>query len=107
LERVARSFLCIEFFPYASRRHKRARSLLPSQHFGFELARARIAAGATVVAFRQRRRWAQQLHGLDTSHWIDVRNPQAASLNPPSDRRSGNLSREDAQRVEAAIEAAA
>jgi hypothetical protein len=103
IERVSRAFFCIEFFPYASRSFKELPTLLESQHFGFEVARAKIEAGATVIAFRAKKAWAQQLGGCDADQWITPRNHQSSSLNPPSDRRRGNLTAVDAGRIEAAI----
>lgn len=113
MERVARSFFCVEYFPYASKRYKSLGSLLPSQQFGFELVRAKVRAGATVIVMRRQKSWVGQLADLDINRWIEVVNPQAGSVNPPNPlrrgdpgpRRKGNLRIADAERIRAAIEA--
>lgn len=104
IERVSRAFFCIEYFPYASRRYKALPDLLDSQRFAFAVARAKIAEGATVIVFRHKRAWAEALHDCDEEHWITPINHQASSLNPPGERRKGNLTPRDARRVAAAIE---
>ena len=90
LERVSRSFFCVEFFPYASRTYKALPGLLESQRFGFAVARDKIAAGATVIAFRHKRVWMKQLSDCDAEQWITPVNlfpvPQRwckQALNPP------------------------
>lgn len=104
LERVSRAFFCVELFPYASKRFKAMPELLDSQRFGFEVARAKIEAGATVIAFRAKKAWAKQLAGCASDQLITPLNPQASSLNPPSERRKGNIRAADAERIAAAIE---
>ena len=106
LERVSRAFFCVEFFPYASRRFKALPGLLESQRFGFEVARAKIEAGATVIAFRRRKEWERQLADCSHEEWISPLNHQVGSLNPPEVGRKGNLTKSDAERIAAAIEAA-
>jgi hypothetical protein len=106
LERVSHAFFCVELFPYASKRFKAMPELLDSQRFGFEVARAKIEAGATVIAFRAKKSWAKQLAGCASDQWITPLNPQASSMNPPSERRKGNIRAADAERIAAAIESA-
>jgi hypothetical protein len=65
-EAVARSVLCIEFFPYHSRRFGNGSFRVPSQQYGFDLVRLGICRGAVIIVMRGRRLWTKevpQLHG--------------------------------------------
>lgn len=57
-ETVARRALCVEYFPYKSRRFDSDKiPMLPSQHFGFEIVREFLGTGLPVIALRSVRRW--------------------------------------------------
>jgi len=55
-QRVAQRLLCIEYFPYHSVRFA-ARLRVPSQDYGFHLARQAVRRGAVVVIMRSHRLW--------------------------------------------------
>ena len=66
LETVARNLLCVEFFPYHSKRFAGARLKVPSQHYGFDLVRTAIARGALVVVMRGGGSWQAAVPELAT-----------------------------------------
>jgi len=65
-ELIARSVLCIEHFPYASYKYHSAVPSLGSQEFGFQLARAAISRGATIVIMRASRLWRTSVRELNS-----------------------------------------
>jgi len=82
-ERVARSILAIQYFPYHSRRFAHSSIRLPSQEFTFALVRRAISRGAVIV----------QARGLD--YWLGAV-PELAAHSPwirPSNVRRLLLSR--------------
>ena len=54
---VANTILCIEYFPYPSRKYKPMPSLVASQQYSFDLANYAIDRNAVIVLMRARRRW--------------------------------------------------
>jgi hypothetical protein len=66
-DELARSILCIEYFPYHSRRFRHASLELPSQEYGFGLVRSAIARGAVIVIMRGRALWEKRIPGLEMS----------------------------------------
>jgi len=62
---VANSVLCVEYFPYHSRKYKPC-NLLHSQEYGFELVRNAIRRGATIVGLRSFRFWGKAVPELAT-----------------------------------------
>jgi hypothetical protein len=55
--RVASKILCIEYFPYPSRKFKPMRSLVESQQYSFALADQAIDRNAVIVLMRGKRLW--------------------------------------------------
>lgn len=63
-EQVSRSLLCIEFFPYHSRRFRNGSLRVESQQYGFHLARLAIRRGATIILMRGRSLWLNEIPEL-------------------------------------------
>jgi hypothetical protein len=61
---VANTFLCIEYFPYPSRKFKAMRSLLESQRYSFDLANQAIDRNAVIVVMRAQDRWERAVPRL-------------------------------------------
>ncbi len=79
---VANSVLCVEYFPYHSRKYQ-AHAVLPSQTYGFELVRSALDRGALVIAMRGLPLWKAAVPELEArSH--AMRSPQ----NPTFTRRN-------------------
>lgn len=57
-ERVANALLCVEYFPYHSRRFHASAPRLASQDYGFALVRHAVTRGAVVVSMRAYRLWS-------------------------------------------------
>jgi hypothetical protein len=66
LETVARNLLCVEYFPYHSRRFAGVRLTLASQLYSFDLVRSAIARGALIVVMRGGRSWLAAVPELAT-----------------------------------------
>jgi hypothetical protein len=83
LETVARSVLCVEFFPYHSIGDPGFPGVVPSQHFGFKLVEKAIDRGATILITRSSRAWRDHVPRLNGYHnAYDTRNPQQAIIGP-------------------------
>lgn len=54
---LSRNLLCVEFFPYHSKRFGHSRLRLPSQGFGFQLVRHTVGRGAVIIQLRGARLW--------------------------------------------------
>lgn len=80
---VARSVLCVEFFPYHSRRFGHDGLALPSQQYSFSLVRSAMSQGAVIVVMRGRKQWLNALPELK-SHTLlfHLRNPQNPTISP-------------------------
>ncbi len=63
-DQLAQGILCVEYFPYHSRRFRHAKLKLPSQEYGFYLARLAIARGAVTVIMRGRDLWVKAIPEL-------------------------------------------
>jgi hypothetical protein len=87
---LARSILCIEYFPYHSRRFDHGSLELPSQKFGFGLARSAIARGAVIVIMRARKRWLSRVPELEEySQAFALNSPQNVVVSPRNCPRGG------------------
>lgn len=71
-DQLSRQILCIEYFPYHSRRFDRSTRSghagleLPSQKYGFYLASQAIEQNAFIVIMRAEARWIEKVEGLVT-----------------------------------------
>ena len=64
LQPVATRVLCVEYFPYHSRRYPPIRETLESQRYGFQLVRDAIGRGALIVIMRGQKRWLEAVPEL-------------------------------------------
>lgn len=82
-KQVSRSLLCIEFFPYHSRRFGNGTFRVPSQEYGFHLARLAIDRGAVIIIMRGRTRWTKVIPKLEGYSPIwSLNNPQNVVVSP-------------------------
>jgi hypothetical protein len=82
-KKLARSILCVEYFPYHSRRFNHKSLELPSQEFGFGLVRAAIARRALVVIMRSRKLWTKRVPRLKSySRVFTLNSPQNIVVSP-------------------------
>jgi hypothetical protein len=82
-ERVASALLCVEYFPYHSRRFRAAGLALPSQRYGFGLVRRALARGAVVVCMRARTLWTAAVPELGApGRLLVLRTPQNVAVSP-------------------------
>lgn len=80
---VSRSLLCIEFFPYHSRRFGNGSFRVPSQQYGLQLVRLAIDRRALIVVMRSKSLWLRQVPELQTYPLICVlNNPQNVIVSP-------------------------
>ena len=80
---LARSILCVEYFPYHSRRFHHASLQLPSQQYRFGLARSGIARGAIVIIMRARKLWISRVPELAKySRAFTLNSPQNVVVSP-------------------------
>jgi hypothetical protein len=61
---LARSILCVEYFPYHSRGFGFKDLPLESQEYGFNLVRSAIHRGAVIVIMRGEKHWTRKLKEL-------------------------------------------
>ena len=80
---LARTFFCIEYFPYRSHHYRSMNIILESQRYGFELARQAVSRGAVVVIMRSRRLWLKEVPELEGyKHLYVLKNPRCRTLSP-------------------------
>jgi hypothetical protein len=82
-EIVARGVLCVEYFPYHSRRFQHRRVQVPSQKYGFELVRQALLRQAVIIVLRGRRLWltaVPELQSYRTLYYTN--NPQNPIISP-------------------------
>jgi hypothetical protein len=84
---VARGVLCVEYFPYHSRRFRHWRLSLPSQQYSFALVRQAISRGALVLLLRSERLWfaaVPELRSYERRYNMkSVQNPTVSPRNCP------------------------
>lgn len=79
LEKVTRSFLCIEYFPYHSKRYK-PMPIVPSQQYSFYLVREVIKRKLPIIIMRGKRLWIEGVPQLSTYPYSTLRFPRNACL---------------------------
>lgn len=65
-EAVARKLLCVEYFPYHSRKFAHTNLRVPSQVFTFELVYSAIRRNALIVLLRSAKLWFKSVPELET-----------------------------------------
>jgi hypothetical protein len=77
LQKVARSILEIQLFPYHSKEFKRRKGMLPSQSFAVQLVRRAMSNGSVIVLMRSRAIWEEYIPELrDYNRLLQIRNPR-------------------------------
>ena len=79
-EKVAQGMLCIEFFPYHSKKYRSLGRILASQEYNFYLLREALRRNATVVVMRSRQRWLKHVPELASYNYLCLLNPQNPSI---------------------------
>ena len=80
---VSRSLLCVEFFPYHSRRFGNGSFRVSSQQYGFHLACSAMSRGAVIVIMRGRARWTTEIPMLkEYSPIFSLKNPRNVVVSP-------------------------
>lgn len=79
LEKVARSFLCIEYFPYHSKRYK-SMPIIPSQAYSFYLVTNAMKRKLPIIIMRGKRLWIESVPELSTYPYNTLRFPRNACL---------------------------
>jgi hypothetical protein len=78
---VANTILCIEYFPYHSRRFKPMPTLVASQRYSFDLADQAIDRNAVIVLMRAKRRWEDAVPRLSGyPRLFTLKSPIAAAI---------------------------
>jgi hypothetical protein len=80
---LARSLLCVEYFPYHSRRFGWVNPVLPSQDYGFGLVCSAIARRSVIVIMRAERRWKEKILELEGYRRVfRLNSPQNVVVSP-------------------------
>jgi hypothetical protein len=66
LRTVGRNVLCVEYFPYHSKRFRHRQLRVPSQQYGFWLVRQAISRNAMIVLLRSQRLWFHAVPELES-----------------------------------------
>ena len=64
LASVTNNVLCVEYFPYHSRKSNRC-PLLPSQQYSFAMVKIAVSRGATILLMRSSRKWRMAVPELE------------------------------------------
>jgi hypothetical protein len=65
LKAVAQNVLCVEYFPYHSKKYKKCERL-PSQDYSFALVRNAVKRNAIILLMRAKRRWFEAVPELSS-----------------------------------------
>jgi hypothetical protein len=65
LEAVAQNVLCVEYFPYHSKKYKKCERL-PSQDYSFALARDAVKRNAVILLMRGKEQWTNAVPSLSS-----------------------------------------
>lgn len=82
-EKVANNVLCVEFFPYHSRKFRHTKCRVPSQEHSFELVRQAIERDAVILLLRGRKQWVGEIPELENyRHFYIANTVQNAVVSP-------------------------
>ena len=82
-EAVSKKVLCVEYFPYHSRRFAHAKLRVSSQDFSLELVRQAMNREALIIVLRSAKLWFSALLELSVYERIyHVKNPQNVIITP-------------------------
>jgi hypothetical protein len=78
---AARTFFCVQYFPYRSREFRHLGIILDSQRYGFQLVRAALKRNATIIIMRSARLWHEAVPELRRHpHVFALKNPRNPTL---------------------------
>ncbi len=84
---MAQGVLCVEYFPYHSRRFQHRRVQVPSQKYSFGLVRQALNRGAVIIVLRGQRLWLAAVPELQSYRSLyrtnSVQNPILSPRNCP------------------------
>ena len=82
-EVVANNVLCVEYFPYHSKKFGHHKLQLQSQEYSFHLVRQAIARNAVIVLMRSRKLWVTEVPELENYRFLfSVRSVQNPTISP-------------------------
>jgi hypothetical protein len=81
LESVARRVMCVEYFPYHSRRFRHRKIALDSQRYSFWLVHQALERKAVILLLRGKKAWLAKIPELKGNVFL-AKNPRAASVSP-------------------------
>lgn len=82
-KKLSKSILCVEYFPYHSKRYNYSNQVLNSQSFSFQLVRNAVKRGALIVCFRSLNKWKEAVPELEEyENLYKLNNPRAVYLTP-------------------------
>jgi hypothetical protein len=82
LKAVAQNVLCVEYFPYHSKKYKKCKQL-PSQDYTFALVRAAVERDAVIILMRGKKKWLNAVPSLSNSKRLfEPRNVQRPYISP-------------------------
>jgi hypothetical protein len=80
---VSRSLLCVEYFPYHSRRYAHAKLDVPSQSYARQLVHAAVQRDAVVIVMRGWNLWREAVPALENARrCFRLRSVQNVSVTP-------------------------
>jgi len=79
LDSVARSFMCIEYFPYHSKRYK-SMPIIPSQQYSFYLVMEAIKRTLPIIIMRGKKLWLEGVPELSAYPYSSLNSAQNVSV---------------------------
>lgn len=79
LDSVAKSFMCIEYFPYHSKRYK-SMPIIPSQQYSFSLVREAMKRNLPIILMRGKKLWLEGVPELSTYPYSCLNSAQNVSV---------------------------
>lgn len=75
IEKVAKDVMCIEYFPYPSKKYKRAQ-ILPSQLYSFHIVEEAIRLNKKIIIMRSRKLWIDAVPSLADYQYVTLKSSQ-------------------------------
>jgi hypothetical protein len=81
--------MCIQYFPYHSKKFRQYSELLPSQAFSFYLVEQAMNQGKVIVIMRRKQEWLRHVVGLAGYSYIELSSPRSASISRKNVKGNG------------------
>jgi hypothetical protein len=81
--------MCIQYFPYHSKKFRQYSELLPSQAFSFYLVEQAMNQGKVIVIMRRKQVWPRHVAGLAGYSYIELSSPRSASISRKNVKGNG------------------